>query len=71
MFLIARLHPEFNPVVIVIGSVNILWYGFMYLFGFFGFSMMGRIKRSSPEVRWPQRGLPPDASFFISPYVDC
>lgn len=37
-------HPQFNPLAFQIGPLGIHWYGLMYLVGFIGFLLLGRLR---------------------------
>jgi len=39
---VAWVHPQFDPVALVIGPLAIRWYGLMYLLGFLAFLLLGR-----------------------------
>jgi len=38
------VHPQFDPVAFSIGPLAVRWYGLMYLLGFLGFLLLGRLR---------------------------
>lgn len=38
------IHPQFDPVALHLGPLQIRWYGLMYLIGFAGFLLLGRLR---------------------------
>jgi phosphatidylglycerol:prolipoprotein diacylglycerol transferase len=38
------VHPEFDPVAINLGPIAVRWYGLMYLIGFAGGLLLGRVR---------------------------
>jgi phosphatidylglycerol:prolipoprotein diacylglycerol transferase len=52
------VHPQFDPVALQLGPVSIRWYGLMYLVGFVGGLLLGRLRvRTRPELGWTARDL--------------
>jgi phosphatidylglycerol---prolipoprotein diacylglyceryl transferase len=52
------VHPQFDPVALQLGPVSIRWYGLMYLVGFVGGLLLGRLRvRTRPELGWTTRDL--------------
>jgi phosphatidylglycerol:prolipoprotein diacylglycerol transferase len=49
------VHPQFDPVAIQIGPVAVRWYGLMYLVGFVGGLLLGRVR--AKRVGWSYRDL--------------
>lgn len=47
------IHPNFDPVAISLGPLDVHWYGLMYVFGFLGVYLLGkfRVKRYRQAVR--------------------
>lgn len=37
-------HPQFNPIAFQVGPLGVHWYGLMYLLGFIGFLLLGRLR---------------------------
>ena len=47
------VHPQFNPVALSIGPLDVRWYGLMYLTAFILFVALGRAHaRRRPELGW-------------------
>jgi|SRR5882672_9496527 len=38
------VHPQFDPIAFSIGPLAVRWYGLMYLLGFLGFLLLGRLR---------------------------
>lgn len=38
------VHPQFDPVALAIGPLKIHWYGLMYVIGFLGFLIIGKMR---------------------------
>ena len=38
------VHPQFDPVAFSIGPLAVRWYGLMYLLGFIGFLLLGKLR---------------------------
>ena len=36
------IHPQFNPIAISLGPIQIYWYGLMYFFAFLAFIYLGK-----------------------------
>jgi len=52
------VHPQFDPVALQLGPVSIRWYGLMYLVGFVGGLLLGRLRvRTRPDLGWTTRDL--------------
>jgi phosphatidylglycerol:prolipoprotein diacylglycerol transferase len=52
------VHPQFDPVALQLGPVSIRWYGLMYLIGFVGGLLLGRLRvRTRPDPGWTTRDL--------------
>ena len=52
------VHPQFDPVALQLGPVSIRWYGLMYLVGFVGGLLLGRLRvRTRPDLGWTARDL--------------
>ncbi len=52
------VHPQFDPVALQLGPVSIRWYGLMYLVGFVGGLLLGRLRvRARPDLGWTTRDL--------------
>jgi len=47
-------HPNFDPVAVSLGSVQIHWYGLMYLIGFAGAYLFCAMRARRPEYGWTQ-----------------
>ena len=45
-------HPNFDPIAIGIGPLNIHWYGLMYLIGFFAGALLGVYRARSSQNDW-------------------
>ncbi|MET0119794.1 MAG: prolipoprotein diacylglyceryl transferase [Candidatus Thiodiazotropha sp. 6PLUC9] len=45
-------YPDIEPVLLTLGSVNIYWYGVMYIIGFFGGWWLGRVRVGKPGIVW-------------------
>jgi phosphatidylglycerol:prolipoprotein diacylglycerol transferase len=50
------IHPQFDPVAIQLGPVAVRWYGLMYLVGFAGGLLLGRLRAKS-QPGWSTRDL--------------
>ncbi len=46
------VHPNFDPVAILIGPLSIHWYGLMYLCGFGAGLWLGRYRARRPDSGW-------------------
>lgn len=46
------MHPQFDPVAVSLGPVNIHWYGLMYLVGFMVGVALGIYRTSQPRSMW-------------------
>ena len=47
------VHPQFNPVALSLGPLDVRWYGLMYLTAFVLFVVLGRAHaRRHPELGW-------------------
>jgi phosphatidylglycerol:prolipoprotein diacylglycerol transferase len=49
------VHPQFDPVAFQIGPVAVRWYGLMYLVGFVGGLLLGRVR--ARRLGWSTRDL--------------
>lgn len=38
------VHPEFDPIALTLGPLQVHWYGLMYLIGFAGGWWLGRLR---------------------------
>lgn len=47
------VHPQFDPVAVSIGPIDIRWYGLMYLLAFVMFIVLGRVR----AARRPEFGI--------------
>ena len=45
------IHPQIDPIALQIGPLAIHWYGLMYLFGFFQYLLLGRIRITQPQIK--------------------
>lgn len=45
-------YPHFDPIALSIGPVHIRWYGLMYLVGFVGGWVLGRMRAKRPDSGW-------------------
>ncbi len=60
------IHPDIDPVALAIGTVEIHWYGLMYLFSFAaGFALAWYRARQNPDSGWRSAEIP-DLVFFIA-----
>jgi len=49
-------YPELDPVLLAVGPLKIHWYGLMYLVGFLGAWILGRMRAAKPHSPWsPQQ----------------
>ena len=47
------IHPDFNPIALKLGPVEIHWYGIMYLLGFLSFWLLSRRRlKDQPYARY-------------------
>jgi phosphatidylglycerol---prolipoprotein diacylglyceryl transferase len=52
------VHPQFDPIALQLGPVSVRWYGLMYLVGFVGGLLLGRLRaRTRPDLGWTKRDL--------------
>lgn len=58
-------YPNFDPVLLSLGPVNIHWYGAMYLVGFFGGWWLGRLRAKRPDSGWQVEQVD-DLLFYIA-----
>jgi len=50
------IHPQFDPVALAIGPLQMHWYGLMYVLGFLGFLIIGKMRARQPgSVMTPDR----------------
>lgn len=49
--------PQIDPVAFSIGSLQLRWYGLMYLFAFVGGWLLGRLRASRPGSGWQPRDV--------------
>ena len=56
-------YPDINPVAISLGPLAIHWYGLMYLIGFVGVWVLGRVRARRPESGWTADEIP-DMLFY-------
>ena len=59
------IHPNFDPVAVVLGPLQIHWYGLMYLFGFVAGVLLGRARAARPGSGWQPAEIS-DLLFFIT-----
>lgn len=59
------VHPNFDPVAISIGPLQIHWYGLMYLLGFATGLLLGRYRASRPGSGWNPDEIM-DVLFYIA-----
>jgi len=45
------IHPQFDPVAILIGPLAIHWYGLMYLLGFMQYLLLGRLRVNQAQIK--------------------
>ncbi len=43
------VHPQFDPVAIALGPLQVHWYGLMYVIGFLGFLIIGKMRSKEPN----------------------
>jgi len=59
------IHPQFDPVAINLGFLQIRWYGLMYILGFVFALLLGRYRiRTMPQLGWSNKEL--DDMLFYS-----
>ena len=46
------IHPDFDPVALRLGPLQVHWYGLMYLLGFIGGWWLGRLRAGRPGSGW-------------------
>jgi len=46
------IHPDFDPVALRLGPLQVRWYGLMYLFGFAAGWFLGRRRAARPGSGW-------------------
>ncbi len=49
------VHPQFDPVAIDLGPIQIHWYGIMYLVAFFLAWWLGRVRARRPGSGWQEQ----------------
>ena len=49
--------PQIDPIAFSIGSLQLRWYGLMYLFAFVGGWILGRLRASRPGSGWQPRDV--------------
>ncbi|HRJ52042.1 MAG TPA: prolipoprotein diacylglyceryl transferase [Candidatus Thiothrix moscowensis] len=50
------VHPQFDPIALSLGPLKIHWYGLMYVIGFLGFLIIGKMRSKQPgSVMNPDR----------------
>ena len=57
-------YPDIDPVIVTLGSIDIYWYGVMYMIGFFGGWWLGRIRVGKPGIVWSAKQVD-DIVFYI------
>ena len=57
-------YPHIEPVIMTLGSVDIYWYGVMYLIGFLGGWWLGRVRVGKPGMVWSASQVD-DIVFYI------
>lgn len=58
------VHPQFDPVAVSLGPLQVHWYGLMYLIGFVGGWWLGRL-RARPGSAWRPEELD-DLVFYVA-----
>ena len=58
------LHPNFDPVALHLGPIQIHWYGLMYLLGFWGCWWLGVRRGRWAHVGWSEQRMS-DVLFYI------
>ncbi|MCB1876562.1 MAG: prolipoprotein diacylglyceryl transferase [Chromatiales bacterium] len=58
------VHPEFDPIALTLGPLQVHWYGLMYLIGFAGGWWLGRL-RARPGSAWTPADMD-DLVFYIA-----
>ena len=43
------VHPQFDPIALSLGPLKIHWYGLMYVIGFLGFLIIGKMRSKEPK----------------------
>lgn len=46
------MHPDFDPVALYLGPLQVRWYGLMYLFGFAAGWLLARVRAARPGSGW-------------------
>ena len=59
------IYPAMDPVAISLGPVNVHWYGLMYLVGFLGGALLGRLRARRQDSKWQSQQVW-DLLFFIA-----
>ena len=59
------VHPDFDPVALALGPLQIRWYGLMYLLGFAAGWALGRYRASRPRSGWSAAQVD-DLVFYIA-----
>src|SRR5687768_11778712 len=49
------IYPDFNPVALKIGPVQIYWYGLMYLVGFAAAWLLGNYRAKKSQGAWTEQ----------------
>jgi phosphatidylglycerol---prolipoprotein diacylglyceryl transferase len=57
-------YPQLDPELLTIGSVTFYWYGVMYLIGFLGGWLLGRVRVGKPGMLWSAAQVD-DIVFYI------
>ncbi len=58
-------HPDFDPVAISLGPIQVHWYGLMYLIGFLGGYALGVYRANRPGSGWRREEVA-DLLFYIA-----
>lgn len=45
-------YPHFDPIAFSVGPLSVRWYGLMYMVGFVGGWLLGRVRASRPDSGW-------------------
>ena len=50
------IHPQIDPIALSLGPLKVHWYGLMYVIGFLGFLLIGKMRSREPgSVMNPDR----------------
>jgi phosphatidylglycerol:prolipoprotein diacylglycerol transferase len=59
------VHPDFDPVALSLGPLQVRWYGLMYLLGFIGGWLLGRYRAHQAGSAWCTEQVD-DVVFYIA-----